>query len=111
LPFRLDASGEYATTSWTGNTSRELHYQVVIADPAQAHGFAVSNALKMELLGTYMRAVRNRRFKLIRQDPCHDELYDLVADPFEQTDLLRPQLGAQARAAYFELSSRLDTLH
>ena len=111
LPFRLDASGAYTTTSWTGNTSRELHYQVVVADPAQTRGFSVSNALKMNLLGTYMRAVRNRRFKLIRQDPCHEELYDLVADPFENTDLLRSPLGPQGRAAYLELSSRLDALH
>ena len=31
LPFRLDASGAYTTTSWTGNTSREAPLQVVVA--------------------------------------------------------------------------------
>ena len=89
----------------------ELHYQVVVQDPAQANGFAVSNALRMDLLPTYMRAVRDRRYKLIRWDPCHDELYDLARDPLELTDLLRSPLGPEATAAYQTLSARLDALH
>ncbi len=111
LAIQLDANGGYATTTWTGNTSSELHYQVVVQDPAQASGYAVSNALRMDLLGTHTRAVRNARHKLIRQDPCTEELYDLVADPFELTDLLQNPLGPEAVHAYLDLSARLETLH
>lgn len=110
MPFRLDANGAFAWTHWTGNTSRELHYQVVAEDPGQPQGFAVSSALRMELLPTYMRAVRNERYKLIRLDPCSEELYDLAVDPLERKDLLRNPLGGLARAAYYELLSRLVAL-
>jgi hypothetical protein len=111
LPFQLDASGGYASATWTATTSRERHYQVVAQDPSQARGFAVSSALQMDLLSTHMRAVRDRRFKLIRQDPCREELYDLALDPLELTNLLSAPLCVRELAAYQTLSARLDALH
>ncbi len=56
-------------------------------------------------------AIRNRRFKLIRVEGQPDELYDLVADPFEAADLV-PTLvpGSEAEAAYLELSQALVDL-
>jgi arylsulfatase A-like enzyme len=111
IPFRLDGKGAFAGTLWTGNTSREIHYQVVAEDPALPLGFTVSSALRMDLLPTYMRAVRNRRYKLIRLDPCTEQMYDLGTDPLELTDLLRQPLTTDESAAYFELSARLGALH
>jgi N-acetylglucosamine-6-sulfatase len=46
------------------------------------------------------RAVRTRRWKLIRwvQDPTRAELYDLVADPYEMTNLYADPRYAKQRA-------------
>lgn len=109
--FQLDALGSFQSTLWTGTTSDERHYQVVVEDPGQAQGFAVSNALRMNLLSSHVRAVRNQRYKLIRLDPCKEQLFDLALDPLELTDLLQAPLAVPAFAALIELSDRLDTLH
>lgn len=110
LPFVLGPQGAFGSSLWTYSTTSELHYQVVVQDPAQPRGFSVSNALRMNLLATDMQAVRNRHYKLIRFHPCREELYNLVADPFERTDLLLARLRRPARAAYEELSARLDAI-
>jgi hypothetical protein len=62
------------------------------------------------------RAVRNDRFKLIEeQNKLHpvriERLYDLLADPFEQTDLLDGSLDPEQAAAYAELQALLAGLH
>ena len=52
----------------------------------------------------HTRAVRNRRFKLIRHTDSQgtiDALYDLLTDPFEQENLYPPQPGRQERAYQF----------
>ena len=55
------------------------------------------------------RAVRNARYKLLRQTGLADELYDLDLDPFEQTNLLiNPD--AAALAAFSELEAELTRL-
>ena len=82
----------------------------MVADPAQPLGYAVSNALRMDMLWTSMRAVRNARYKLIRFDPCHEELYDLGADPYEHVELLKLGLTSAQRAGYDELVHDLASL-
>jgi arylsulfatase B len=110
VPFVLDLTGSFRGSIWTGNTRPEINYQVMVQDPSQPLGFSVSNALRVELFPTDMRAIRNRRYKLIRIHPCREELYDLAADPLERTNLLLGSLSARERGAYDWLSFRMDAL-
>ena len=55
-------------------------------------------------------AIRDERFKLVRRSG-DDELYDLVADPFERNNLLAGTQTEEARARYMSLASRLEVLH
>ncbi|MGK0480379.1 MAG: arylsulfatase B [Planctomycetota bacterium] len=55
------------------------------------------------------RAVRDERYKLIRNTGQADEFYDLVADPFETTNLA-PSLSPVEQAAYDRLVARLVAL-
>ncbi len=59
----------------------------------------------------HRRAVRDRRFKLIRRIGQVDELYDLLTDPLELVDL-HPSLvpGTRLHDRYLELDARLDAL-
>lgn len=108
--FTLGPSGTFNGNLWTPASSRELHYQVVVADPAQPLGFASSNAIEIAPLWTNMQALRDARYKLIRLDPCTEEFYDLAVDPLETTELLAPGLTAPQRAAYERLAALLDGL-
>jgi hypothetical protein len=110
VPFVTSAAGTFSGAFWTSATSLELHYQVVIADPGQPLGFTVSSALRIDPLWTYQQTARNERYKLSRFNPCHEELYDLLADPLEQTDLLLRPLSIAELAAYDELTATLDGL-
>lgn len=108
--YRADSTGTVQGTIWTGGTTREPYYQCVVLDRSQPQGYSVSNALRMEFLPTHMRAVRGPRYKLIRLDPCREELYDLASDPFEHADLLVGVLTAEALAARAQLSAVLESL-
>ena len=55
-------------------------------------------------------AIRGERYKLVRRSG-DDELYDLAADPFENTDLLAGTLTDDAQSRYEWLASRLEALH
>lgn len=55
------------------------------------------------------RAVRDRRYKLIRRSGRPDELFDLLLDPFETTDLL-PSPTPEEQRAYETLQAELDAL-
>ena len=59
---------------------------------------------------THDRAVRNERYKLIRQVGDPDELYDLWTDPFETTNRLDIGLNSREQAAYDELEAELVRL-
>lgn len=108
--FSADPAGEFQGAIWTPSASAERHYQVVVLDHSEPTGYSVSNALRMDLLPTHMRAARGARYKLLRSDPCHEALYDLASDPFEHTDLLAGPLPAEALAAHAELAAVLDSL-
>ncbi|MCK6507461.1 sulfatase-like hydrolase/transferase [Myxococcota bacterium] len=80
------------------------------AAPARDH-------LLVELYGSRVqdhkqgRAVRDERFKLVRIETTGDELYDLLADPWESDDLLvADRLSPEAETAYQALSETLDAL-
>lgn len=109
-PFVLDAAGRHSGLLFTGGTSRELHYQASVADSAQPSGASVSNALRIEPLWTDMQAARDRRYKLIRFDPCREEFYDLALDPRETNELLARGLDRAQRRAYERLARGLDAL-
>ena len=108
--YRTRSDGTLARTTWVQNPSAPQNYQFVVEDPRQPRGFAVTNAVQMNLLWTDMRAVRRARYKLIRFDPCHEELYDLALDPYELTNLLARPLTPQELSAYDQLRGTLDAL-
>ena len=110
LSYYASHSGTFEGSLWTGNTSSERYYQIVVRDRSRPRGYMVTNAVRMDFLPTNMRAVRGQRFKLIRFDPCHEELYDLDADPFEHVNLLAAPLTSEALASYGQMSQVLDTL-
>lgn len=100
LAFRTGSDGTLARTLWTEAGARRRHYQMVIADASQPHGFQVTDTLRMEFLTTDQRAVRGPRYKLIRFDPCAEAFFDLARDPYELTNLLEGGLTAEERVAY-----------
>lgn len=53
--------------------------------------------------------MRDARYKLIRKIGAADELYDLLVDPFEQSNLL-PSLSMSEQAAYDALVAELVRL-
>jgi arylsulfatase A-like enzyme len=108
--FVTQPDGTLAGSTWTGSTSHERHYQLVLQDARAPRGFGVTNAVRMEPLWTDMRAVRRARYKLVRFDPCHEELFDLALDPLEATNLLARPLAAEEVAAYERLAAVLDGL-
>lgn len=108
--FVTGADGTLARTTWTGTTSRDRHYQFVVQDPSQPGGVSITNALRMDTLWTRMQAVRRARYKLIRLNPCEEELYDLWLDPLERTNLLARPLSTAELAAHRRLAHVLDTL-
>ena len=58
-----------------------------------------------------IKAARNSRFKLIRDDLTGaDQLFDLALDPLEKRNLLDlgPDLEDEVRQAYFELDRWLE---
>ena len=98
-----------------------------LADPSQPslrrHAFTETFAPNGH--GPYShveRALRDDRYKLVRkvaqiagpggpEEHTVDALYDLLADPFEQDDLLLPApVAPEAAAAYAELGAALEAL-
>ncbi|MGI9204692.1 MAG: sulfatase-like hydrolase/transferase [Woeseiaceae bacterium] len=59
--------------------------------------------------GTYSHAIRDRHFKLVT-GKGGEELFDLVADPWETRNLLADELDDDAVAAYAKLEAILDDL-
>ena len=57
----------------------------------------------------HTRAVRDARYKLIRQTGQMDEFYDLAVDPFETNDLFG-SLTVEQQAAYDDLVAELVAL-
>ena len=53
------------------------------------------------------RALRNEQFKLIQFNDTHEEFYDLLADPYERTNLLNSALNATQQANYYALTLKL----
>ncbi|MFT4538938.1 MAG: arylsulfatase B [Planctomycetota bacterium] len=50
-------------------------------------------------IADHRRAIRDRRYKLIRENGQPDEFYDLLQDPFETSNLL-PNLGQRQQLAF-----------
>ena len=110
LTFQANAEGIVERTVWTGEISREPYYQFVVDDPAEAQGHAISNAVRITALWSDMQAVRGTRYKLVRFDPCREELYDVIVDPMELHDLLEAPLSTGAQRAYNAFSEHLSTI-
>jgi arylsulfatase A-like enzyme len=103
LNFVTDASGNLNASVFTGGISQEPYYQFVFEDPMQPTGFVVSNSVRMEFLDTRMFAIRDERYKLIHFSSCHQELYDLQNDGFEQNDLSSAGLTPDAAGRAYDL--------
>ncbi len=112
IPFTTDAAGSYRSVVTPSQYTIGLTYhQCIVVDPSLPAGFDVSNAVAVETLRTDMEAIRNARYKLIVNNPkCAEELFDLLEDPFEQTDLLAGQLSLTEVKNYIELKLQLEAL-
>lgn len=58
----------------------------------------------------HRRAIRDARYKLIRRTGSGDELYDLVNDPCETSNLYPPPPGSAAEEAWERLDAELDSM-
>ncbi|MFT7462855.1 MAG: arylsulfatase B, partial [Pseudohongiellaceae bacterium] len=58
----------------------------------------------------WKQAIRNDRYKVIRFGPKSEEFYDLLADPFEDADLLQGVLNHTQLMEYEQLILALDKL-
>jgi arylsulfatase A-like enzyme len=58
----------------------------------------------------YQRAIRNARYKLIERASGGREFYDVVADPFEATNLLGRALTETQQTNLTRLDRQLDVL-
>jgi arylsulfatase B len=58
----------------------------------------------------YQRAIRDARYKLVERAGDSREFYDVVADPFEATDLLGGTLTEAQRTNLGDLDRQLDAL-
>lgn len=79
---------------------------------ARVREFVYAEVFEPNGFGPYTRhdrSVREERYKLIRKLGAADELYDLVADPFENNDLMS-NLNATEQAAYDRLVAELVRL-
>jgi arylsulfatase B len=66
---------------------------------------------RLKLQSRFGQVIRNKRYKLRRFTmPPQDAFYDLVADPFEQNDLLRGSLDATQQANLDALRQQLASL-
>jgi arylsulfatase B len=109
--LQTSSTGEVHLDLFTGTLSNDEIYQFQVGDPATPQGWALSSAVRCELLWTDMKAIRESRYKLLRLNPCHERLYDLIADPFETSDLLEaPELSPSAQQAYLRLADKLDRM-
>ena len=83
-------------------------------EPLRAHAFTERFVPNFSDVADRQLAVRNARFKLIRQEafgaltPPGEMLFDLEHDPFEDVDLLQSPLDPEAQASYIELAAYLD---
>ncbi len=119
IPLMADPSGGFSLTVPGGPSPGlppfDLYLQLLVADPSLPKGVALTNALRARLDYpiAIARAVRGERFKLVEVTNATlefittYELYDLLADPFEQQDLLTAPLGPEAQLALGELQAAL----
>jgi arylsulfatase A-like enzyme len=61
------------------------------------------------LYADHLRAARETRYKLIREEGHADEFYDLLVDPFEGTNLL-PGLSTEEQTAFDALEAAFEAL-
>ena len=113
FPFFTDATGRFTMPVLPDETALgPAYHQLAVVDPAQPAGYAISNAVSVETLGTDMEVARTEHYKLVLDNKTGDQaFFDLVADPFEQVELLTAgPLGVQEIAAYNYLKAKIFEL-
>ena len=113
IPVFTDPQGEVHVNGLSSSIGPvDFYVQAAILDPLQPFGFAITNAVRLSIKAPNAKAVRDPRFKLIRfYNGGPDELYDLLNDPLEETELLAGgTLEPEAEVAYQALGSELDLL-
>ncbi len=87
------------------------YFQAALADPQQPGGQALTNAVRVRMFAQ-RSAIRNQQFKLLfNAYECEEAFYDLVADPFEQNDLLTGTLDPTQQQNYDQLKAELALLN
>ncbi|MGL4236369.1 sulfatase-like hydrolase/transferase [Tabrizicola sp.] len=61
--------------------------------------------------GEFGWAIRDKQYKLVAVDGQDQMLFDLAADPLEQTDLLAGEPSAEVQAKVTELQAAYDAVH
>ena len=108
-----EIAGIDASTALPGVTLDSVSCLSLIEDPSgpaiRTHVYAESfTPLGIPAPASRLRAVRSLTYKLIRR-PTRDELYDLVADPYEKINLIGVVLSPEQQAAYDELVTALNS--
>jgi arylsulfatase A-like enzyme len=118
ITFDLDENGAHERDILGGLAFGTVYYQAVYAIDTDLNGefeqdeYLLTNALRAEQHDTDIKAVRDSRYKLIRNAyTCEESLYDLREDRFEENDLLDAgQLDPEAATALAELRDLLDSI-
>jgi hypothetical protein len=110
--FTTDLTGSWQTTVASDAGFVGLRYYQALVMSTQPEGFDITNAVAVDTLPADMEAIRNHRFKLIRDNSASvEELFDLFADPFEQTNLLAGNgLTTEQQSHYASLRKQLFAL-
>jgi len=107
-----DAQGRLERPLGISQTFGQSLVQVVVDDPAQPHGYGFSNVIRAVPRPWDGKAIRNARYKLMSRSGASSSysLFDLVADPFEQNDLLLGSPNALETQNLLALRARLEEL-
>ena len=109
----LDLAGTAPDSQLDNGPVDSVSLAPVIADHTQSvRDFAFADVYGPQQNQIVNRqAIRNDRYKLIL-DLQNDtrELYDLIGDPYERSDLLQGELDAEAEAGLADLSQQLAEL-
>ncbi len=107
--FRIDGAGELrfplslASTEWT------VFAQMVIRDPTLPGGWALTNAVSLDV-PFHLRTLRDDRYQVMtRTFGGSDEFYDLQTDPWQTNNLLVQEMSSEEQLRYDTLREKLES--
>lgn len=99
---------EMLGTDLPGGIDNSLSFLELLSDPdASTKPY---NYSELESGGITDRAIRNAQYKLILKGSGEKEFYDLIADPFEEEDLIPDGLSSNQQQILDELEDEADSI-